>query len=69
MAITINSTVKEILADPRAVELIESMNPGATKDPRLKMAAGMSMRTVLGMAGFKPEEIAELDKLLTEKCK
>ena len=33
------------------------------------MADGMSMRTVLGMAGFKPEEIAELDKLLTEKCK
>ena len=31
MAITINSTVKEILADPRAVELIESMNPGAKR--------------------------------------
>lgn len=43
MAITLDSTLREIIANPEATAIVDSVSPGFSKNPQLKMALGMKV--------------------------
>lgn len=43
MAISFDSTLKEVLESPEAVAIVEKYSPGFSKNPQLKMALGMKL--------------------------
>ena len=57
MAINSKSKLKEILADPRAVAIIEEYKPGFASDPQLGPVMGMRINLLLNFpqAGFSEE--------------
>ena len=69
MAINSKSKLKEVLADPRAVAIIEEYKPGFASDPQLGPVMGMRMNLLLNFpqTGFSEEDkqaiIAKLDAL------
>ena len=68
MAYTLDTTVGEILKDPRAVEVLEKYAPGASKNPMLGMAEGMTLRSLLEMPQAKQLgiEYPELVEIIIE---
>ena len=56
MALSINSTLKDILADERAKAILEKYRPGATSHPQLSQAMGMSLKQV---ASYSQGEITD----------
>lgn len=46
MAVTINSTLKELLADPKAKAILEKHFPGFSGNPQLQMAMGMTLKQI-----------------------
>jgi hypothetical protein len=46
MAVTINSTLKDLLADPKAKAVIEKHFPGFSSNPQLQMAMGMTLKQI-----------------------
>lgn len=71
MAITLDSTLGEILNDPQAVKVLDQYVPGASTHPMIGMAKGMTLRMVvsmpqaaqLGLTQDKVEEIlAQINK-------
>ena len=65
MAFTENSTVKELLADDRAVAIIEKHMPGVTKHPMIKMASSFSIKSIGEMPGMDTQKDM-YDKILAE---
>ncbi len=66
MPYTINSTVREILADERAKAVLEKHMPGATSHPQLPEAMYMTLREVAMYpeSGLTPQKLqAILDDL------
>jgi len=72
MTITLDSTLEEILADPKALAVLDQYVPGASKNPMLAMAKGMSLRMILSMpqaaqAGITQDKVetilAEINKV------
>ena len=69
MAINSKSKLKDILADPRAVAIIEEYKPGFANGPELGPVKGMRMKLLLKFpqTGFSDEVqqaiIAKLDAL------
>jgi len=59
MAYTLDTTVGEILKDPQAVEVLERFAPGASKNPMLGMAEGMTLKSLLEMPQAKQLGITE----------
>ncbi len=59
MAINSKSKLKEILADPRAVAIIEEYKPGFVNDPQLGPVMGMRMNLLLKFpqSGFTAEQV------------
>lgn len=62
MALSINSTLKELVTDPRAKAILEDMkvdngqtNPGWTDDPQFAPAMGMSL---VQLAGYVPDKVS-----------
>ena len=57
MAINSKSKLKEILADPRAVAIIEEYKPGFSSDPPLGPVMGMRLNLLLKFpqSGFSDE--------------
>ena len=49
MAYTLDSTLGEILADPQAVKILDQYMPGASQNPMMAMAKGMSLKMILSM--------------------
>lgn len=49
MAITLDSTLGEILNDPQAVKVLDQYVPGASTHPMIGMAKGMTLRMVVSM--------------------
>ncbi len=49
MALTLDSTLGEILKDPKAKAVMDQYLPGVSSNPMVTMAAGMSLKTVLAM--------------------
>jgi hypothetical protein len=71
MTYTLDSTLGDILSDPKAVTILDQHVPGASKNPMLGMAKGMSLRTILSMpqaaqAGITQQKVeavlAEINK-------
>ncbi|MDR1183989.1 MAG: hypothetical protein LBK67_04245 [Coriobacteriales bacterium] len=58
MAISFDSKVKDIMACPEAVAILEEMVPGISKNPDLKMIYGMPLSTCVNIpqAGFDPDK-------------
>jgi hypothetical protein len=46
MPFTVNSTMRQVLANPSAHEIIERHVPGATTHPQLNLALDMSLREI-----------------------
>lgn len=66
MAITSKSKLKEILADPRAVAIIEEYKPGFASDPQMGPVMGMRLNLLLNFpqSGFSEEDKqAIMDKI------
>jgi hypothetical protein len=66
MAFNADSTLKQILADPKATAVLEKYAPGFSKHPLLSMAMGMSLKTIAGFpqAGISADKMkAILDDL------
>ncbi len=63
MSLSKESKLKEIMANPDAVALMEEYIPGISKDPKIKMAMGMSLEKAAKMAPnmVKPEWIDDID--------
>lgn len=57
MAINSKSKLREILADPRAIAIIEEYKPGFASDPQLGPVMGMRIGLLLNFpqAGFSEE--------------
>lgn len=64
MAITFDSTLKEVLANPEATALLEQYSPGFSKNPQLQMALGMKlgMCVKFPQAKMTAEQVAALEE-------
>lgn len=71
MAVTLDTTLGQIISDPQAKAVLDQYLPGASSNPMIEMAKGMSLRMVLsmpqaaqfGLTQAKAEEIlAEINK-------
>jgi hypothetical protein len=62
MAINSKSKLRDILADERAVEIIESYKPGFTQSDQLGPVQGMRINILLGFpqSGFSKEDKADI---------
>lgn len=62
MAVNSKSKLREILEEPRAVEIINSYKPGFVESPSLGPCMGMRLKTLLGFpqADLSPEQQAEI---------
>jgi hypothetical protein len=49
MAITMDTTIGEILDNPKAKAVLDKHFPGASSNPMIGMARGMSLNTILSM--------------------
>ncbi len=59
MAYTLDTTVGEILKDAYAVEILERYVPGASTNPMIGMAEGMTLKSLLDMPQAKQVGITE----------
>jgi hypothetical protein len=59
MAVNFDSKLKDIMACPEAVAILEEMTPGISKNPVLKTiyAAPLSAAVKMPGSGFTPEKI------------
>jgi len=57
------SKLKDIMKDDRAMAIMEKYVPGISKEPKLKMGAGMNLVTLSGLAPdkLKPEFLDGID--------
>jgi len=46
MAVTINSTLKDLMADPKAKAVLDKQFPGFSSNPQLQMAMGMTLKQI-----------------------
>ena len=46
MALTIDSKIKDLAANPQAADIIEKFSPGFKTDKQMKMVYGMSLRAL-----------------------
>ena len=46
MAISMDTTIAEILDNPQLSALMEEMSPGVTKNPMMKMAKGFTLAKI-----------------------
>lgn len=68
MAITIDSKIKDILANPKAADIVDKYSPGFKTDKQMKMVYGLSLR---GLAKFPQaktlaDNLAQIEKELAE---
>lgn len=58
MAINSKSKLRDILADPRAVAIIEQYKPGFSSDPQMGPVMGMRLNLLLNFpqSGFSEED-------------
>jgi len=66
MPFNADSTLKQVLADPKAKAVLEKHIPGFSTHPLISMAMGMSLKTIAGFpqAGLSADKMkAILDDL------
>lgn len=59
MEFTLDSKVGAILKDTRAVEILEKYVPGVSKNPMIRLAKGMTLKSLLAMPQAKQYGITE----------
>ena len=66
--LTIDSKVKDLKKNPKAVEIIVKYSPGFATDPQMKLVQGLKLSKLMSFpqAGLTPEEVAALAKELEE---
>ncbi|MCL2529022.1 MAG: hypothetical protein FWE41_01620 [Coriobacteriia bacterium] len=66
MGLSKESKLKDVMANPQAAAIIEEYVPGASKDPKFKLAAGLSLAQIVKMSGgqLSPELLEEVDAKL-----
>ena len=54
------------MSNPEAAAIIEQYVPGASKDPRFKLAGGLSLTKIVDMSGgqLSPKMLEEVDAKL-----
>ena len=59
MPFTADSTMKQLLADPKAKAVLEKYMPGFSTHPQLSMAFGMSLKMIASFpqAGITPDKL------------
>jgi hypothetical protein len=64
MAYSVNSRIREIIADERAKEILDKHIPGASTHPQLPMAMGMTLKEISWYpeTGLTPEKLQALVK-------
>ena len=62
--LSVKSKVSELIADPDAVAVLEKHVPGITSDPRVEMALGMKLKSVVPFSGglLTKKLIADIDE-------
>ena len=53
---SLDMTVREVISDTRARELVERYLPGITTHPMIGMAKSMTLRNVIGMSKGKIDQ-------------
>ncbi|MCL1847656.1 MAG: hypothetical protein FWF91_06815 [Coriobacteriia bacterium] len=63
MGLSKDSKLKDVMSNPEGAALIEQYAPGATKDPKFKLAGGLTLTKIVSMSGglLSPELLDELD--------
>lgn len=63
-----DSKLKDILKNPKGKEVYEKIFPGSTKDPQIRLAYGMTIKSIAEYAPDRmpKEKLEELDKALSE---
>ncbi len=56
MAVSMDTTIAEILDSPALSALMEEMSPGVTKNPMMKMAKGFSLGKIVKTPAAKMPE-------------
>ena len=66
MGLSKNSKLKEVMARPEAMAIIEEYVPGASKMPELKLVAGMTLAKIASLAPdrFDASKLDEIDARL-----
>lgn len=66
MALTLDSTLKEVLENPQAAAILDKYSPGFSKNPMLKMGMGMTLGTCVSFpqANMTKEQIKALEEEL-----
>ena len=66
MAITLESTLKEVLNNPQAAAILDKYSPGFSKNPMLKLGMGMTLRKCVSFpqAKMSAEQIKSLEEEL-----
>jgi hypothetical protein len=66
MGLSKMSKLKDILKNPDAMAIMEEYVPGLSKEPKLKMGAGMNLVTLAGLAPdkLKKEWLDDIDAKL-----
>ena len=59
MAYTLDTTVGELMKDAHAVEMLEQYMPGASTNPMLGMAEGMTLRSLLELPQARQLGVSE----------
>jgi hypothetical protein len=66
--LTLDSKMRDVVKNEAAMDILEEYFPGARKEPKLKMAMGMSLNTVAKMAPkmFPPEMMKDIERRFAE---
>lgn len=56
MAVSMETTLGEILDNPELVAIMEEMTPGVTKNPMIKMAKGFTLAKIVKTPAAKMPE-------------
>jgi hypothetical protein len=66
MAITLESTLKEVLDNPQAAAILDKYSPGFSKNPMLKLGMGMTLRKCVSFpqAKLTADQIKSLEEEL-----
>lgn len=66
--LTIDSKVKDLKKNPKAVEIIVKYSPGFATDPQMKLVQGLKLSKLLSFpqAGLSEDQVAALRKELEE---
>jgi len=66
MPFSVDSTLKDLLADPRATDVLRRFFPGRESDPQVSMVMYYTLRSIASFpeAGISPQTLQALDEEL-----